>query len=267
MGRLEGLSPRRRLVVFPVLAVAVALLIATLAAMAISLVGRGPAGAPDAGRPGPVVLVPGYGGGTGGVDALAERIRAAGRVALVVALPDGGTGDLGRQADAVEDTVRDALANGGAASVDLIGHSAGGVVVRRWVADYDGSRRARRVVTLGSPHHGATIAGVGAAAVPGFCPTACQQLAPGSQFLRSLASPVPTPPAWLSVWTAQDQTVVPPESARLDGATNVEIQSVCPDIRVDHSGLLTHPLVTALVLRAIGPGPLRPPTAADCGGA
>ena len=257
------MSYRRRALVLALTIPAVLLLVAGLTVGAVSVLGHRVRAVPDQGVPGPVLLVPGYGGGTGGVDALAQRIRATGREAVVVGLPDGGVGDLGRQADAVDQQVEAALA-AGAPSVDLIGYSAGGVVVRLWAQEHDGVHKARRIITLGSPHHGAEIAGVGTVTVPGLCPPACQQLAPGSRFLSALATPVTTPPAWLAVWTSFDQTVKPPESGRLEGALNVELQAVCPDVTVDHSGLPTNPVVTALVLRAIGVAPLDPPTAADC---
>jgi hypothetical protein len=82
---------------------------------------------------------------------------------------------------------------------------------------------------------------------------------PGSRLLAELAVPVPQPPGWLSVWTSDDETVVPPESARLDGAINVAVQQVCPRARVSHGGLPTDPTVTRLVLDAIGPLPLATP--------
>jgi pimeloyl-ACP methyl ester carboxylesterase len=214
-------------------------------------------------RPGPVLLVPGYGGGTGGLNVLAGRLRAAGRQATVVALPGDGTGDLTAQADALDAAVTEAL-RGGAPSVDVIGYSAGGVVVRVWAQRHDGAHRARRVVTLGSPHHGAALAAAGAAAAPDACPTACQQLAPGSRLLAGLDVPVPTPPYWLSIWTTGDQTVTPPDSARLDGAVNVPVQSVCPALRLGHGDLPTDPTVARFVLVALGTGPLAPPTPADC---
>jgi triacylglycerol lipase len=69
---------------------------------------------------------------------------------------------------------------------------------------------------------------------------------------------------WLSVWTADDETVVPPQSARLAGAVNVEVQSICPDARVAHGQLPTDPLVTGLVLRALGVAPLSEPSRSDC---
>jgi pimeloyl-ACP methyl ester carboxylesterase len=261
VNRLTGLSPRRRVLVLAlvlVLAVAVA---GGVTALVVRLV---PArGVPAQDTAGPVLLVPGYGGNTGSLQALAERIRAAGRAATVVPLPGDGTGDLTQQADALDEAVRREL-DAGAPSVDLIGYSAGGVVVRLWLQRHDGTTKARRVVTLGSPHHGASIAGVGVVAVPGACPVACEQLAPGSRLLSELDSPVPTPPVWWSLWTVQDQTVTPPDSARLDGATNVPLQSVCPQTTVDHSGLPTNPLVTTLVLRVIGAQPPSPPTPADC---
>jgi len=75
---------------------------------------------------------------------------------------------------------------------------------------------------------------------------------------------VPTPPTWLALWTVHDQTVTPPDSARLEGAVNVSLQSVCPDLRVDHSGLPGDPVVTRIVLTAIGAAPLSPPTSRDC---
>jgi len=258
-GRFRGLSPRRRVL----LSVAVLVVIVALVAVAVSQLITGSRPVPAQDRPGPVVLVPGYGGGTGGVDALAAQIRAAGREAIVASLPGDGTGDLNRQADALDATVTQAL-NAGAPSVDVIGYSAGGVVARLWVQDHDGAHKARRVITLGSPHHGASIAAAGAAGVPGACPAACLQLVPGSRLLSTMTTPVATPPEWLALWTEQDQTVTPPDSARLEGAVSLSLQSICPNVRVDHSGLPSDPLVVKLVLGAISASPLRTPDRSDC---
>jgi len=251
---LSGLSPRRRLLV---VAVAV-LVVVPLGALAAARLGQTLRDVPAQDRPGAVVLVPGYGGNTGSLSALAERIRATGRAATVVTLPDGGTGDLARQADAVEDAVSAAL-DAGAPSVDVVGYSAGGVVARLWVQRHDGVHKARRIVTLGSPHHGTRLAAAGVAAAPGACPIACQQLANGSRLLADLDTPVPTPPAWLAVWTVQDETVTPPDSGRLEGAVNVAVQDLCPGRTVSHSQLPSDAAVTAMVLDAIGPGPLVEP--------
>ena len=176
-----------------------------------------------------MLLVPGYGGGTGGLEQLADRLRAAGRQAAVVPLPGDGTGDLDAQAAALDVAVRSALA-AGAPSVDLVGYSAGGVVARLWARNHDGAARARRIVTLGSPHHGTDLAAVAGLLAPGSCPPACQQLAPDSDLISGLNSGDETPdgPAWVSIWTSQDQVVTPPDTARLDGARNVVVQRICP---------------------------------------
>jgi hypothetical protein len=255
---VSGLSPRRRVLLATLCAV---LLLALAAAVTAVVLRRSDhRAAPPQDRPGTVILVPGYGGGSGALDQLAGRIEAGGRIVRVLQLPGDGTGDLFAQAAALDGYVNSAL-DQGAPSVDLIGYSAGGVVVRLWVQRHGGTGKARRIITLGSPHHGARIAAAGAAAVPGACPTACQQLVPGSSLLRGLADPVPQPPQWLSLWTADDQTVTPPESARLGGAVNVELQSLCSTLRLSHSGLPNDPLVTRLVLAAIGVEPIASPAA------
>jgi triacylglycerol lipase len=252
-------SPRRRLLIVAALAIVVV----ALAVVGFrTLGGRGPAARPDQARPGPVLLVPGYGGSQASLSRLADRLRAAGRSATVVTLPGDGTGDLLAQADTLDAAVRRALREG-ALSVDIIGYSAGGVVVRLWVDRHDGGSVARRVVTLGSPLHGARLAAVGSAVAPDACPVACRQLAPGSDLLGRLTrSRLPTGLPWLSIWTENDETVQPPDSARLTGAVNVPVQDVCPDARISHGELPTDPLVSALVLRAIGPAPLAVPP--DC---
>jgi len=214
-------------------------------------------------RLGPVLLVPGYGGYPGGLARLADRISATGRTATVVRLPGNGTGDLRAQAAALDDYVDQALASG-APSVDIVGQSAGGVVARLWVQEHDGAHKARRVITLGSPHHGTQLAATGSALLPGACSAACRQLIPGSRFLTGLVTPVPDPPSWLALWTTQDTVVTPPESARLEGALSVSVQSICPDVRVTHSALPADPTVTRLVLAALAPGPLTPPDPGSC---
>jgi len=242
--------------------VAVALVV--LLALRLVAGGAGGGARPDQARPGTVLLVPGYGGSRAALSRLAARLGTEGRTAEVLTLPGDGTGDLLTQAGALDEAIRHAL-RAGSPSVDLIGYSAGGVVVRLWADRYDGAEVARRVVTLGSPLHGARIAGVGAALAPDACPRACRELVPGSDLLRGIDGPVPEGLPWLSVWTADDETVQPPDSARLDGAVNVPLQSVCPSARVAHGDLPTDPAVTALVLRALGTAPLTAPTACPTG--
>lgn len=221
-----------------------------------------PAARPAQDVPGPVLLVPGYGGSRESLQRLAARIAATGRATQVLTLAGDGTGDLSAQVELLDAAVDAALA-GGAPSVDVIGYSAGGVVAGLWVARADGAAKARRVITLGAPLGGTTVAAAGAATVPDACPIACRQLAPGSAELAELArARVGSAVPWLSVWSTDDQTVTPPDTARLPGAVNLAVQDVCRGARVDHGGLPNDPAVVGLVLRALGTGPLS--AAGDC---
>jgi triacylglycerol lipase len=263
--RLSGLSARRRLLVAGLsLLVAAAALAGLLAAV---LPGESaPHGTPAQNRLGPVLLVPGYGGSTGSLDVLAAAIRATGRTTMVLHLPGNGTGSLITDAAVLNAAVNSELARG-APSVDVIGYSAGGVVTLIWARQDDGAAKARHVVTLGSPFHGTRLAAGAEGFVPGACPLACQQLAPGSSLLASLDVGDPAGlPHWLSLWTTDDTTVTPPDSADLPGAISVPVQSLCPAARISHSQLPANGVVDAIVLQAIGPGPLRHPSAADCTG-
>ncbi len=257
------MSPRRKLL----LAAVAALVAVVVLVVGVQIVAsRGPSVDPDArpaqDAPGPVLLVPGYGGNVASLAALEGRIEATGRDARVLALVGDGTGDLSAQVDVLDDAVDDALA-AGAPSVDVVGYSAGGVVAGLWVARDDGPARARRVVTLGAPLAGTTLAALGVTSAPDACPVACRQLAPGSALLAELGrAEVGRALPWLSIWTADDQTVTPPDSARLAGAVNLQIQDTCPGARISHSQLPTDPAVAGLVLEGLSTAPL--PAGGEC---
>jgi triacylglycerol lipase len=252
-----ALSPRRRLLLGG-LAVAVAV-VAVVVGVRVSR------GQPEAvaGRPGAVLLVPGYGGSTTSLDELAARIRGTGRTATVVQLAGNGTGDLMVQARVLDGYVNQAI-GAGSGPVTVIGYSAGGVVAWLWDVDYGGGSRVRLIITLGSPLHGARIAAVGTAYDPAECPVACQQLAPGSALLTQLQQSAQARPPWLSLWSTVDRTVQPPDSARLPGAVNVPLQTVCPGADIQHSQLPTAPLVVGLILRTLASDRVTAPAAGDC---
>ncbi len=242
------MSRRRRWFVLALVAACV------LAVFGVAILARGGESVPDGvdrNRAGPVLLVPGYGGSTASLQVLADALRNEGRDVVLVELPGDGRGDLRDQAREVQ-AAADAAVARGAPSVDVVGYSAGGVVVRLWAAA-GGVAVGRRVVTLGTPHHGTQVAAMGATLAPEACPTACRQLVPGSDLLERLEE-TPEGPVWTSVWTAQDETVTPPDSARLQGSTPVELQRVCRDARVSHGQLPRDPLVQAMVLAELGAG-------------
>jgi triacylglycerol lipase len=243
-------SPRRRVLV---LVLAAFVLVAAVVVGVRLVPGSSvePGSRPDQARPGTVLLVPGYGGSRDGLLQLAARIEATGRDAEVLTLVGDGTGDLAAQVE-VLDRAADQALSGGAPSVDVVGYSAGGVVAGLWMARDAGAAKARRIVTLGSPLNGTTLAAQAVSQLPDACPQACRQLAPGSAELREIAG-VGAQVPWLSLYTADDQTSTPPETAVLPGATNVEVQQVCAGARVSHSQLPTDPTVAALVLRGLAP--------------
>ena len=259
----NAFSPARRRFVLGVCALAT---LAVIAAVASALASREPATrqvSQDA--LGPVLLIPGYGGATAALDVLADGLRQSGRDATVVALAGDGTGDLREQAEVLDEAVQRALERTGAASVDLVGYSAGGLTARLWARDFD-SGLARRIVTLGSPHHGTNLAALAADVTPDKCPIACQQMATDSDLLRTLNAKDETPdgPLWVSIWTTDDQTVVPPDSASLEGALDFSVQSVCPGEVIAHVDIPRTPSVLAIVLVELGRADPARPTSEVC---
>ena len=264
MARLSSLAPARHRVVVGLLALALLGVLASAGLVAVRLLRGGDDVRPVAqDDPGPVLLVPGYGGSTASLRVLADALTRAGRDARVVASRGSGTQDLRDQAADLGRAVDRVLAETGAASVDLVGYSAGGVVVRYYVAELGGGASVRRAVTLAAPHHGTELAALAGSLGSQACAEACQQLAPDSDLLRRLNAGDETPagPRWVALWTEDDQTVVPADSGSLDGALDFSVQSICPGLRVTHPEVPRTPQVIAMVEAVLGASaPTVPPT-------
>ncbi|MDP9233594.1 MAG: lipase, partial [Actinomycetota bacterium] len=145
----------------------------------------------------------------------------------------------------------------GASEVDLVGFSAGSIVVRTYLSGPAGAVKTHRVVLLGAPNHGAGLATLAVSADPTSCVDACQQLARGSGYLRALNSrPEPKVPI-VSIWTGDDMTVTPPDSAVLPGADNIKVQSVCPQAHLAHGDLVMDPVAIGLTIVALRGDPGR----------
>lgn len=260
-GMLDSLSPpRRRLAIAILMAGIIVILVLGLLALR-----SGGSGSVAQDQPGPVLVVPGYGGKLSSLDPLVAELKREGRTVVVVMPTDGGTGDLRVQAKRLGAAASKAMKDSGASSVDVVGYSAGGVVARLWVRDNGGASVARRVLTIGSPHHGTDIAAL-AAEVAGGCPTACEQLAPDSDLLRALNAGDETPagPQWITVRSTSDQVVTPSDSASLADALDLVVQEFCPAATTSHSDLPGDPLTIAALQTTLLPGLPRVPQGVSC---
>lgn len=110
----------------------------------------------------PVLLLHGYGCNSGYWAQLMERLAAA-RISHASIDLEPLACPIDDYAAQVERAVDALCAATGAASVAIVAHSMGGLVARAWLRRY-GSARLARLITLGSPHHGTTLANFGVGA-------------------------------------------------------------------------------------------------------
>jgi pimeloyl-ACP methyl ester carboxylesterase len=197
---------------------------------------------PDDGHA-PILFVHGLGGHRGNFLGMQGWLRLAGRK-RTYALGFASETTLHEMAGSVQKSIRDIVRQNRLdrhAKVDIVAHSLGGLVAR--LALEHGPTRARvgTLVTLGSPHGGTYAARFGATA-------RVKELRPGSPTLRKLERQVPWhgQPRLVCLWSRSDVLLLPPTSACIAGAENVEMTDFT------HYSYLLHPRAGQAVLEALG---------------
>jgi len=140
---------------------------------------------------------------------LRRGLRAQGRAVATVNLepPLGSIEDL---AECLHVRIESLLAETGADSAVLVGHSMGGLVARAYLRRH-GTGHVVKLITLGSPHHGTRLARLGLG-------RNAREMEPDSGWMREWADADPLSVPALSVWSARDNYVVPQDSSRVAGA-------------------------------------------------
>ena len=133
--------------------------------------------------------------------------------------------------------VNSVLAATGAARLDLVSHSMGGLSTRYYVKNLSGGPKVDEFVSLAGPNHGTGTANLC------FWNTSCFEMRPGSSFLNALNSGDETPstPRYGTWWSPCDEVINPDTSTILSGAANT--QTSC----LFHSGVKDSATVYAQV--------------------
>jgi triacylglycerol esterase/lipase EstA (alpha/beta hydrolase family) len=174
------------------------------------------------------------------------------------------TGDIAASAAELSGFVNRVRAATGAAKVDLVGHSQGGMMPR-WYLRFDGgASKVHALVGLAPSNHGTTLNGIftlgsyfpGADSFFGLC-QACEQQAAGSPFLERLNAGGETVRgvSYTVIESANDEVVTPYTSAFLSGehVTNIVLQSQCILDQGEHLSMPYDHIADADVLTALDP--------------
>jgi triacylglycerol lipase len=244
------------------------ILAATTVVLSLGLVGIATS-APTSAAPAndPVIIVAGTGAAQGPASIfyapMAARLRANGYTPYIFGLPGSGLGDIAATSQALNAFADQVRAQTGAARVDLVGHSQGGLVARYYVRNLGGAAEVDSLISLGAPHYGTAVANVARFLGLGSClgVVACNQMARGSSFLNSLNAGDDTigNVRYTNIVTKLDEVVVPYTTGHLanDGNnTNVTVQDQCWARAVGHVTLATDGTVYSGILDALRKQPI-----------
>lgn len=147
-----------------------------------------------------------------------ERLRALDRAFVAVDL-EPVFGDIDGYAAIVEAAVARVEAATGLPPL-VVAHSMGGLVMRAWLRAGAGRHaRVARVLTIGTPHRGAWIAGMA------LSPNA-RQMRIGSPWMTGLPDAAADAALFTCWWSECDQIVFPPPTAVLPGAESRRLPGV-----------------------------------------
>ena len=203
------------------------------------LMRRGIRGSPAG--PGPVLLVHGYVNNAGALFILWRAIKAAGHGTYTLNLTPVYA-DIDAYVDLLERRLAEVQACENGRPVALVCHSMGGLAARAHLRKH-GGKRVARLITLGTPHNGTVLART-AMGENG------RQMRPGSAWLRALAAhergawPCPV----TSIYSRDDNIVVPRRSAHLEGARNIALDGI------GHVSLPMNAAVARLVVAELAGG-------------
>ncbi|MEE2779140.1 MAG: alpha/beta fold hydrolase [Myxococcota bacterium] len=182
-----------------------------------------------------VIFVHGFGGHPGNFLPMQVYFRWRGRTcAYSVAFEEvTGIQEMGDQLRAFVRHVASTPDLPEGASVDLVAHSMGGLVCRTALEDPEIARSVGKLVTLATPHRGTEMAR--------FTQTQTSlDLRPSSELIQRLEGQLPWSsgdgvPELISLWSQSDVVLMPPQSAEVPGAHNVEVEDYT------HYTFLLHP--------------------------
>jgi triacylglycerol lipase len=125
--------------------------------------------------------------------------------------------------------VNEILSKTGAAKVNLVTHSMGGLSTRYYIKNLGGESKVEDWVSLGGPNHGTEAAKL-------CFEVSCEEMRIGSKFLNELNAGDETPGAvhYGTWWSPCDEFIKPVESVILTGATNTKTECI------SHLALLTN---------------------------
>jgi triacylglycerol esterase/lipase EstA (alpha/beta hydrolase family) len=215
----------------------------------------------------PVIIVAGTFAGMGVADVfysgMALRLWADGYDPYIFGLPGAGLGDIADTAQALNNFADQVRAQTGAAQVDLVGHSQGGLVGRYYIKYLGGANEVDSMISLGAPHYGTATANIAKLLGLGSCLgiVACQQMSIGSTFLANLNAGDDTigNVAYTNIVSVNDEIVIPYSTGWLanDGNNkNVLVQNPCFLRIVGHIGLATDGTVYSGISDALRHAPI-----------
>lgn len=166
----------------------------------------------------PILLIHGYQCNRGYWLWLRSRLSRAGWQVATISL-DPVFNDIDGYVEQVSRRIGEICAATGAEKVILVGHSMGGLAARACLRRC-GTARVAKLVTLGTPHRGSRLAVLGLGENG-------RQMVPGSAWLAALNAPGAGPlPETVSIYSCQDNYVMPQDSSLLEGAKMLPLAGI-----------------------------------------
>lgn len=174
---------------------------------------------PAAAAPGtPVIFVHGYTGSASNWTTAIAVFRAGGYPSSQLFTYEYNSyGNNVSNAQGLAAYVAQVRSRTGAAGVDIVNHSMGGLVSQWYLKQLGGAQYVRHLASIAGANHGTTAAGACLVFVT------CQQMYPGSSFINTISAGDETPGSstrYATWYSACDGIIIPYTSTRLTGATN-----------------------------------------------